>query len=89
MLKIETIQSGFYKHDSSAAVTGSYLKEALYSAGRKVLTDSLQEQRTCVWLGTWHEMLNSPGGPEKQESFTFKTKKREVYYFFYFLEDFL
>lgn len=49
------------------AVTHSYLKEALYLVGRNV-SFSTQEQRTCAWLGTWQEMLSSPGGSRKQES---------------------
>lgn len=65
----------------SLAVTHSYLKEALYLAGRKVFTESTQEQRTCVWLGTWQETLSSPGGSGKQEPDRFIYRKNRGFVF--------
>lgn len=65
----------------SLAVTHSYLREALYLAGRNVFTESTHEQRTCVWLGTWQEMLSSPGGSGKRESDRFIYRTEMVFVF--------
>lgn len=65
----------------SLAVTHSYLRVALYLAGRKVFTESTHEQRTCVWLGTWQEMLSSPGGSGKRESDRFIYRTEMVFVF--------
>lgn len=63
------------------AGTRSHLKVALYSAGRKVFTRSVQEQRTCVWLGTWQETFSFPGGSGRRESDSLLSVERK--YSFY------